>query len=100
MEFTESLNPQKQSGAPKTNAELLHEARRKLTYKEAMQLGTKYSLYAIRHTWATNALQRGVDPLTVAILMGHSDASTLSKVYQHLSLNPQHMLDQAKKAAG
>lgn len=64
------------------------------------RLGKKYSLYALRHAWATNALLRGVDPLTVAVLMGHSDPSMLSKVYQHLSLNPAHMLSQAKRAMG
>lgn len=62
------------------------------------KLKKKYSLYALRHAWATNALQRGVDPLTVAILMGHSDPSMLSKVYQHLSLDPRHMLESAKRA--
>jgi integrase len=60
----------------------------------------RYSLYSLRHSWATHALQKGVDPLTVAILMGHQDPSMLSKVYQHLSLNPTHMLEQARKAAG
>lgn len=58
----------------------------------------KYSLYALRHGWATRALQSGLDALTVAVLMGHSDPSTLSRVYQHLSHNPQHMLEQARKA--
>jgi integrase len=66
----------------------------------AVKLGRKYSLYSLRHAWATNALQRGVDPLTVAILMGHNDPSMLSKVYQHLSLDPQHMLASARRAAG
>jgi len=65
----------------------------------ARRYAPKLSLYALRHTWATHALQKGVDPLTTAILMGHSDPSTLSKVYQHLALNPTHMLSQAKKAA-
>ncbi len=59
-----------------------------------------YSLYALRHAWATRALQQNVDPLTVAILMGHADPSTLSRVYQHVALNPAHMLEQAKRAAG
>lgn len=90
----------KGKAVPKTSAELRCEARRKLTYKRACQLVPRYSLYALRHSWATNALQNGLDPLTVAILMGHEDPSTLSKVYQHLSLNPRHMLDQAKKAVG
>ena len=84
----------------KTRAELRAEAKRKLTYKRAAQLAPRYSLYALRHGWATNALQRGVDPLTVAILMGHEDPSMLAKVYQHLSLNPKHLLEQARRAAG
>jgi integrase len=83
----------------KTTAELRCEAKRKLTYKRACELAPRYSLYALRHSWATNALQKGLDALTVAILLGHEDPSTLSKVYQHLSLDPKHMLDQAKRAA-
>ena len=82
----------------KSPACLKQEARRKLTNKMAAELGPKWSLYALRHSWATHALQSGVDPLTVAILMGHSDPSMLSKVYQHVALNPVHMLEQAKKA--
>lgn len=85
---------------PKTKAELRCEAKNKLTKKRAAELAPRYSLYALRHSWATNALQRGVDPLTVAILMGHEDPSTLAKVYQHLSLNPKHLLEQARRAAG
>lgn len=83
----------------KTPVLLRQEARRKLSNRLACSLAQRWSLYAIRHTWATNALQKGVDPLTTAILMGHSDPSTLSKVYQHVALNPSHMLNQAKRAA-
>jgi integrase len=83
---------------PKTAAELRCEAKRKLTQRQAVKLAPHFSLYALRHSWATHALQRGVDPLTVAILMGHEDPSTLSKVYQHLSLDPAHMLKQAQRA--
>lgn len=84
----------------KTAAELRCEAKRKLTHKRAAEVVPRYCLYSLRHSFATNALRRGVDPLTVAILLGHQDPSTLSKVYQHLSLNPEHMLEQAKRAAG
>ncbi len=83
----------------KSDKLLRQEALRKLSYKLACSLAPRWSLYALRHTWATNALQKGVDPLTTAILMGHSDPSTLSKVYQHVALNPAHMLNQARKAA-
>ncbi|MDA7980826.1 MAG: tyrosine-type recombinase/integrase [Pirellulales bacterium] len=84
----------------KTQAELRAEAKRKLVNQRAVELAPQYSLYALRHSWATHALQKGTDPLSVAILMGHKDPSTLSRVYQHLSLNPKHMLEQARKAAG
>ena len=66
--------------------------------KHAARFAPRYSLYSLRHAWATRALESGLDGLTVAILMGHSDPSTLARVYQHLSHNPEHMLAQARKA--
>jgi integrase len=83
----------------KTEAERRWEARRKLTNRLAASLAPRYSLYAIRHSWATRALKLGLDGLTVAILMGHSDPSTLARVYQHLAHDPQHLLNQAKRAS-
>jgi integrase len=62
------------------------------------KLGMKYCLYVLRHSWANHALARGVDALTVAILMGHRDPSTLARTYQHLTQNPAFLLSQAKKA--
>lgn len=79
--------------------QLRQQARRNLLVERARELVPRYCLYALRHSWATNALKRGVDPLTVAILMGHQDPSMLAKVYQHLSHNPEHMLAQARRAA-
>lgn len=64
------------------------------------KLGRKLCLTAIRHSWATLALKRGVDPLTVAILMGHADPSMLAKVYAHLAQDPEYLLRAAKKATG
>src|SRR5207237_557012 len=34
--------------------------------------------YAIRHSFATNALRAGVDPVTLAVLMGHVDATQIA----------------------
>jgi len=82
----------------KSESELREEAKRKLTQREASKLVPRYSLYALRHSWATKALKSGLDGLTVAILMGHSDPSTLARVYQHLSHDPQHLLSQARRA--
>lgn len=100
--FIPTLNPKRKTGnreLKKTDAELRCEARRKLTNRLASSIVPRYSLYAIRHSWATRALKSGLDGLTVAILMGHSDPSTLARVYQHLAHDPQHMLDQAKRAS-
>ncbi|MCC7421046.1 MAG: tyrosine-type recombinase/integrase [Planctomycetaceae bacterium] len=102
-EFKATLKREKTENGitrPKTEGELCGEARRKLIQRKACSLVPNYSLYALRHSWATHALQRGVDPLTVAILMGHSDPSMLARVYQHLSLNPQHLRSQLEKAVG
>lgn len=82
----------------KTERELNREAKRKLVNRLAASLAPRYSLYAIRHSWATHALESGMDSTTVAVLMGHSDVSTLARVYQHLSHNPRYLLEQAKRA--
>ena len=95
-----TLSPTRQSGELKNEAQLRHEARKKLNNREAMKIVPKYSLYALRHTWMNRLLTKGVDALTVAFLAGHSDPSTLAKVYAHLTQNPAYMLAQAKKAAG
>ncbi len=57
-----------------------------------------YCLYCLRHSFATVALQSGLDGLTVAILLGHKDPSMLARVYQHMAHNPQHLLGQVRKA--
>jgi len=74
--------------------------RRKQIEKLARKHAKKHSLYDLRHSWATRALKRGLDALTVAILMGHSDPSTLAKVYQHLAHDPDFLRNAAKKACG
>lgn len=73
-------------------------ARQKKIVALAKQHGKKYCLYNLRHSWLDRALKRGVDALTCAILMGHRDPSTISKVYQHLSQSPDFLGAQARKA--
>ncbi len=99
--FIKTLSPTKSEKGIKRKkrpAELRQEAKEKLLKRMASKVAPRYSLYALRHSWATNALKRGVDPLTVALLMGHKDPSTLARVYQHLSHSPDHMRDQAHRA--
>lgn len=61
------------------------------------KVGNGYCAYHLRHTFATDALQK-LDPITVASLMGHEDASTLARNYQHLAKLPAYMQEAAKKA--
>ena len=99
--FIKTLAPTKTVKGVKRDkrpAELRHEAKTKLFNRMAKKIAPRYSLYSLRHSWATNALKRGIDPLTVALLMGHKDPSMLARVYQHLSHSPDHMRDQARKA--
>lgn len=98
--FTKTLKPtRKTKGVDilKAKSELREEARTKLRYREATKHAPKFCLYTIRHTWMNRMLTSGVDALTVAILAGHSDPSTLAKCYQHLSQNPRYLLEQAKR---
>jgi integrase/recombinase XerD len=62
------------------------------------KLGKRYCLYVFRHTWMNRLLTSGVDALTVAVLAGHSDPSTLAKTYQHLSQNPEYLRSAARRA--
>ena len=62
------------------------------------KLGDRYCLYHFRHSFATRMLESGLDALTVALLLGHSNPAMLSTTYQHLAHNPQHMLQQVQSA--
>ena len=63
------------------------------------KIGTKHCLYEWRHSFATRKLQEGVDPLTVALMLGHANPSILASTYQHLALDPQNFLKKLKKPA-
>ncbi len=100
-QITAKLSTHRQSDGQlvaKTPQYLRHEARCIARLQHAAKFAPRYTLYDLRHAWATRALESGLDGLTVAILMGHSDPSTLARVYQHLSHNPEHMLAQARRA--
>lgn len=74
--------------------------RRLLDNCAAAHFAPLYCLYSLRHSFATVALQSGLDGLTVAILLGHRDPSMLARVYQHMAHNPQHLLGQVRKVLG
>jgi len=62
------------------------------------KLGIRYSLYSLRHTWATNALKKGVDPITVSQLMGHADTNMLARTYAHLAQDAAYLQVAAQRA--
>jgi integrase len=56
--------------------------------------------YVLRHTFITDALLRGVDPLTVSLLAGHKDTTMVMRVYSHLSQNDEFLAAKLKQATG
>lgn len=82
----------------KTEAEMREEARRKLWNRKSAERAPKYCLTVLRHSWCHHALRRGLDALTVSVLMGHADCSMVTKVYSHLSHAPDYLREAVKKA--
>lgn len=62
-------------------------------------IGRRLCMYMFRHSFATRMLTAGVDPMTVATLLGHSDPSMLGRVYQHLSQCPDHLMTQLQRVS-
>ena len=73
---------------------------RRLRERLSDQLPGDLCAYLYRHTYATEALENGVDPVTLAELMGHQDATMVSRVYQHVQTRREHMLTAARRAVG
>lgn len=55
------------------------------------KLGFKGKLYFMRHTFLTNGLKAGIDPITLAELAGHNDVSMLARQYAHVREDTDHM---------
>jgi integrase len=56
--------------------------------------------YIARHTYITDALERGVPVATVAELAGHKDLKMIQQHYAHLSEKRKHLQDAARRAVG
>ena len=69
-------------------------------YRLSCKLGFHVCPYAVRHTFATDAIIRGVDLQTIATLMGHVDLKMLSRIYQHLRRRSDHLRAGLRKATG
>ena len=72
--------------------------RRRQIAELARRHGPRYSLYTFRHSWCTHALERGLDAVTVAVLMGHRDTTMISRVYCHLMQRRDHLREAVRRA--
>ena len=59
--------------------------------RERLKLDPRVCAYAFRHTFVTDALEKGVPIATVAELAGHADTKMVSQVYSHLSQKGEHL---------
>ena len=53
-----------------------------------------------RHSFVTRALKHGVDPITLANLLGHADPTMIARVYGHLSQDSEYLMKALGKANG
>jgi integrase len=62
--------------------------------------GVSAIVYGYRHTYATDALSKGVPDSVVAALLGHSTTTMLHKHYSHLTGRVQVLRDALGKVRG
>lgn len=62
------------------------------------KLGFHICPYAIRHTFATDAIIRGVDLISIAHMMGHKTLHCLTRIYQHVQRRGDHLYQPLLKA--
>lgn len=68
--------------------------------KNDLGYGEEFVAYAFRHLYITNALERGVNPATVAELVGHSDLTMIMRVYSKLRHRTNHLREAAQQVTG
>ena len=64
------------------------------------KVGFKVFSYVLRHTFCTDALLRGVEPMELATLMGHKSIDMIWKIYNKLRLQTKHLQNAMKRATG
>jgi integrase len=66
--------------------------------KEKLKLPADLCAYLARHAFGTSAIMNGVDPMSVAQLMGHSSLDMIQKVYVHLGNEHNHLQTAVERA--
>jgi len=81
---------------PHTDGSKLKTKLRRMLIRIAKEAGIKNltTLHALRHTFASQLIMKGVDLPTVQKLLGHSDIQT-TMIYSHLA--PDHLADAVNK---
>ncbi|MCI0638478.1 MAG: tyrosine-type recombinase/integrase [Gemmataceae bacterium] len=67
--------------------------------RKAVELPKDAKMYGVRHLYATAAICRGVDLLTLSQLMGHENVA-MTQRYTHLANKHDHLAAAAERAAG
>lgn len=65
--------------------------------KYETKTGVKVTPYKVRHSFITDALVAGTDPITLANMVGHRDLKMIMGVYAHLNLKGKHLADTLDK---
>lgn len=81
------------NGKPWTHARVTQTFKR---IKDRTGYGAECYAYAYRHRFITEALRRGVDPVTVATLVGHKGMDMIKRFYAHY--DAQQLQDAVLKA--
>lgn len=84
---------------PLKECDVRFQAKKALVDAAARKNAPKYCLYAFRHSYCTNGLKNGTDPVTMGKLMGHADLTMIYKIYNHITQDPAFMLSAARKVA-
>ena len=69
-------------------------------WRIAGRIGRPLTAYGCRHTFATDALARGVPDTHVAALLGHGSTRMIHQHYSHLGENARLLKEQAAKIRG
>jgi integrase/recombinase XerC len=64
------------------------------------QIGKRYALYDLRHSFCQRLLEAGVGHIALAEIMGHVNAQMVSAVYSHMNRATSHLREALAKGLG